>query len=532
MKKFIFTLGCVALTVALTAQSMDGNSRKLSSVFYAVTSLYVDEVDAHKLVEDAIVGMLEELDPHSNYMTTDEVKEMNEPLQGNFEGIGIQFNMLTDTLYVVQVIPGGPSEKVGIRAGDRLIQVDDSLIAGVKIKNSDIMKRLRGAKGTTVKVGILRKGVSELINFKIVRDKIPINSLDAAYMVGKSIGYIKLNRFGATTHDEFVTAFNALKKKGMKKLILDLQGNGGGYLNTAADLANDFLQNKQLIVYTEGRKSSREEMSANSKGLFEKGPLVVMIDEYSASASEIVSGAIQDWDRGVLVGRRSFGKGLVQRPIPLPDGSMLRLTTARYYTPTGRSIQKPYVKGDKKGYEHETIDRYTNGELMNPDSIVFADSLKYNTLVYKRVVYGGGGIMPDVYVPVDTARYSDYHRDVVAKGVVMRATMNYIDQNRDELRSKYSNFEVFNQSFAVEQPLFKQLLELAREENIADNPEQFDHSKKLIAVQMKALIARDLFDMQAYYKVINEENADFKKAVEVLSDNALYEKLIETGNKQ
>lgn len=526
MKNLFLTLSCISVVFALSAQPLNNNSRKLAAALYAVSSLYVDSVDNGKLVEDAIVGMLEKLDPHSNYLTVEEVREMNEPLQGNFDGIGIQFNMLTDTLYVVQVIPGGPSEKVGIRAGDRIIMVNDSLIAGVKMKNSEIMKRLRGPKGTSVWVKVMRKGYPDLIEFKIVRDKIPINSLDAAYMVDEEIGYIKLNRFGATTYKEFLDALGDLKKKGMKSLILDLQGNGGGYLNAAIDLADEFLGNKQLIVYTEGRESPREEAVATSKGAYEKDPLVILIDEYSASASEIVSGAVQDWDRGALVGRRSFGKGLVQRPIPLPDGSMLRLTTARYYTPTGRSIQKPYVKGDKESYEHETIDRYKKGELISADSISFIDSLKYYTLVNKREVYGGGGIMPDLFVPIDTTKITDYHRDIVAKGVLMHATMNYIDKNREKLMEEYPVFDKFRKEFDIDQELFDDLQLLAKEEEIEDNPEEFEKSKTLIALQMKALIARDLFDMQSYYQIINEQNKDYLKAIELLKDPKLYKQLI------
>ena len=531
MKKITLLVGCLACSFLIGAQVMNNDSRKLSASLYAVSSLYVDSVNTSKLVEDAIVGMLAELDPHSNYLTPDEVKEMNEPLQGNFDGIGVQFNMLTDTLYVVQVIPGGPSEKVGIRAGDRIIMVNDTTIAGVKMKNSDIMKRLRGPKGTIARVGVQRKGIEELIEFKIVRDKIPINSLDAAYMIDKEIGYIKLNRFGATTHKEFEEAFKKLKEKGLQKLILDLQSNGGGYMNAATDLANDFLKKEQLIVYTEGRSSPRDDISAKSKGLFEKGELVVLIDEYSASASEIVSGAVQDWDRGIIVGRRSFGKGLVQRPIPLPDGSMLRLTTSRYYTPTGRSIQKPYVKGDKDSYQHEMLDRYKRGEMVSADSIVFADSLKYYTLNNKRLVYGGGGIMPDVFVPVDTTKYTDYHRKLVAKGVVMRATMNYIDDNRTGLTEKHPSFDDFSLSFQVGQPLFNELFRLAAEEEIEENAEQFDLSKELIAIQMKALIARDLFDMQAYYRVINEESDDVKRAIEMLQTPSLYKAILNPNRR-
>ena len=339
-----------------TAQNINQDARKLSMALYAVSNLYVDTVNEEKLAEDAIRGMLEKLDPHSTYMDKDETKEMTEPLQGNFEGIGIQFNLLTDTLYVIQVIPGGPSEKVGLMAGDRIISVNDSLIAGVKMKTTDIMKRLRGPKGTLVRVKVLRDNDPSLIEFKIIRGKIPVYSMDAAYMADKQTGYIKLNRFAASTADEFRDAVQKLQKKGMKQLILDLQSNGGGYLNIAIDLADEFLSDDKLIVYTEGSKQKREDARSSKKGLFESGRLVVLVDEASASASEIVSGAVQDWDRGVIVGRRTFGKGLVQKPIPLPDGSMIRLTVSRYYTPTGRCIQKPYEAGEKEQYNRDLME--------------------------------------------------------------------------------------------------------------------------------------------------------------------------------
>jgi carboxyl-terminal processing protease len=350
-------------------------------------------------VEDAIVGMLEKLDPHSEYSNPEETKSLNEPLEGNFDGIGIQFNMLTDTLYIVQVISGGPSEKIGLRAGDRIILVNDTLIAGVKMKNTDIMKRLRGPKGTEVKVSVKRSHLAELLEFRIIRGKIPVHSMDAAYMADKTTGYIRLNRFSASSMEEIRGALEKLKKAGMSNLILDLQGNGGGYLYVANELADEFLGKDKLVVYTQGHRQPRENALSTERGTFESGRLVIMVDEYSASASEIVSGAVQDWDRGVILGRRTFGKGLVQKPIPLPDGSMIRLTIARYYTPSGRNIQKPYVGGDEKAYNRDLIDRYNRGELMSADSIHFPDSLKFNTLVSKRTVYGGGGIMPDVFIP-------------------------------------------------------------------------------------------------------------------------------------
>lgn len=502
--------------------------RKLDMTMYAINNLYVDKVDKEKLIEDAIIALLAELDPHSNYLNKEEVKEMNEPLQGNFDGIGIQFNMLTDTLYVVQVIVGGPSQKVGLMAGDRIIQVDDTLIAGVKMKNSDIMKRLRGPKGTEVRVKVLRQGVPGLIDFKIQRDRIPIYSLEASYMVDKSIGYISISRFAGTTHEEFVNAFKELKKQGMKSLVLDLQGNGGGYLNAAIALSDEFLDNEKLIVYTEGIHQKREEARAKKKGLFEEGKLVVLLDETSASASEIVSGAVQDWDRGVLIGRRSFGKGLVQRPIPLPDGSMLRLTTARYYTPTGRSIQKPYEKGKGDLYGKDLMDRFNRGEMTNADSIHFSDSLKYSTLLKKRIVYGGGGIMPDIFVPVDTTKYTSWHRSVVAKGVLNKLNLNYVDRNREELKARYKTFEQYNSHYVVPESLLNELKERALADSIAFKEEEYVRSENLIKLQFKALIARDVFEKNEYYtRIMNEENDSFKKALMVLRDPKEYEKIVD-----
>ena len=495
MKRILLPLLILSVFAASMSAQRGNNidARKLQLALYAISNLYVDSTSETKLVEDAIVGMLEKLDPHSTYTDPEETKEMTEPLQGNFDGIGIQFNMLTDTLYVIQVIPGGPSEKVGLMAGDRIIMVDDTLIAGVKMKNTDVMKRLRGPKNTEVRVKVLRGGVPDLIEFKITRGKIPVYSLDAAYMADKTTGYIKLNRFAASSADEFREALEKLKKQGMKNLILDLQGNGGGYLNIAIDLADEFLGKDKLIVYTEGNKQPREEAKSSARGGFEEGRLVVLVDETSASASEILSGAVQDWDRGVVVGRRTFGKGLVQKPIPMPDGSMIRLTVARYYTPTGRSIQKPYVNGNQEQYNHDLIDRYNRGELMSADSIHFPDSMKYNTLETKRIVYGGGGIMPDVFIPVDTSRYTDYHRSVVAAGLVNRIAMNYLDRHRAELNKKYPKFAQYKQNFNVTDDIMQELVTLAKDDKIEFNEEQYNRSKPLIMLQIKALIARDLY---------------------------------------
>ncbi|MCD7915933.1 MAG: S41 family peptidase [Tannerellaceae bacterium] len=523
MKKNLLFLLLAAFVFQVSAQNNNNQeARKLSLALYAITNLYVDSTNTDKLVEDAITGMLEKLDPHSDYMDPEETKEMTEPLQGNFDGIGIQFNMITDTLYVIQVIAGGPSEKVGLQAGDRIIMVNDTLIAGVKMKTNDIMKMLRGKKGTEVRVKVRRAGTPGLIEFKIIRGKIPVYSLDAAYMADKTTGYVKLNRFAASSADEFREALAKLKKQGMKHLILDLQGNGGGYLNIAIDLADEFLDKDRLIVYTEGSKQPREEARSTGRGDFEEGRLVVLVDESSASASEILAGAIQDWDRGVIVGRRTFGKGLVQKPIPLLDGSMIRLTVARYYTPTGRTIQKPYENENTAEYRHDLIDRYNRGELMSADSIHFPDSMKFNTLVTGRTVYGGGGIMPDVFIPVDTTRYTDYHRSLVAKGVVYRVAMNYVDQHRTELSAKYPKFVQFSQQFEVSPEMIEEMKTLAQEENIEFKEEEYERSKALIKLQIKALIARDIYDVGEYYQVINEDNAAYQKALQLINDREAY----------
>lgn len=526
----IILLCCIAAAFfrasAQNRNSEKDNARKLQIALYAIENLYVDNTDEVKLVEDAITGMLDKLDPHSTYTDPEETKEMTTPLVGNFDGIGIQFNMLTDTVYVIQVIPGGPSEKVGLMTGDRIVQVNDTVIAGVKMKTSEIMKRLRGPKGTEVSIKVKRGNEPELLEFKIVRGKIPVHSLDAAYMADKHTGYIKLNRFAASSTGEVENAILDLKKKGMQNLILDLQGNGGGYLNIAIDLADEFLTKGKLIVYTEGSKQKREDAKATNRGLMEEGRIVILVDESSASASEILAGAVQDWDRGVIVGRRTFGKGLVQKPIPLPDGSMIRLTVARYYTPTGRCIQKPYESGKSEDYARDFINRYNHGELLSADSIHFPDSLKYNTLETNRTVYGGGGIMPDVFIPVDTARYTDYHRRLVATGLITRAAMNYEDRHRDELKKSYKKPEKFEELFEVGDEILEDLLRLAEDEGITFKEEEYTHSLPLISLQIKALIARDIFDMAEYYRIMNKANDSFAEALRIINDPERYDKII------
>ena len=508
---------CLLMCVKAGAQSKAFNTpaRKLQLAEFAISNLYVDPVNESKLVEDAIRGMLSELDPHSTYSDPEEVKKLNEPLQGNFDGVGIQFNMATDTLFVIQTISGGPSEKVGILAGDRILEVNDTVIAGVKMPTDDVMRRLRGPRGSKVTVKVMRRGASQLLSFTIKRDKIPVYSLDAAYMLNDKTGYVRISRFAATTGKEFAEALLKLQKQGMKDLVLDLQGNGGGYLNAAIEVANQFLQKKQLIVYTEGRKNPRAEFDAEGTGDFPDGRVVVLVDEFSASASEIVTGALQDWDRAIVVGRRSFGKGLVQRPIDLPDGSMIRLTIARYYTPSGRCIQKPYESIEK--YNQDLIDRYNHGEMLSADSIHFPDSLKYKTLKLGRTVYGGGGIMPDYFVPIDTTMYSKYYLDLRDKGALVQLNLKLVDRHRKQWLNKYKTFARFNKEFQVTPDMLEELKALGKKLGAAYKEEEYQVSLPLIQTQLKALIARDLWDMNEYYQVIGTLNPSLQKAVELLS---------------
>jgi len=494
---------------------------KLSSLLYHIDRNYVDSVDKNKLIDAAIVSMLEELDPHSIYIPKEDLDEVNEPLKGNFEGVGIQFNIVKDTIYVVDAIAGGPSERIGIRAGDRVIAIDKENVAGVGFKNSDVMTRLRGKKGTKVDVAIMRKGEVTPLDFTITRDKIPIYSVEAAYMAEPGVGYIKVSRFSATTMKEFRDKLTDLKGEGMKDLILDLQGNGGGYLRTAIEMADEFLGDRKLVVYTEGRTSPREDTYSTKEGLFEKGRLVVLVDEGSASASEIVSGAIQDWDRGLIIGRRSFGKGLVQRPVMLSDGSAVRLTVSRYYTPSGRSIQKSYEDG-VEAYQREKIERLEKGELTTADSIHAADTVKYFTM-NKRVVYGGGGIMPDVFVPIDTTQSSEYFGQLVRKGVLNTFALSHVDQNRAKLLAAYAGPDAFRRQFVVDDALTKELEAYAAKDGVEPDAQGMMRSQELINLRLKALIARDLWDTSAYWQMINAENPidrSFQKALESLADGS------------
>ena len=533
----------------MRAISNDPAIQKLSIALAAIERLYVDSVNSNKLAEDAIIHMLEKLDPHSTYLSADEVKKANEPLQGNFDGIGIQFNMYTDTLYVVEVISNGPSEKIGIRPGDRIIYVDDILIAGVKMKSDDVVSKLKGPKGTTVNVKILRRGHPQLLDFKIVRDKIPVHSLIASYMVDNKTGYIKFGQFSATTHQEFKEALGKLKMQGMENLILDLQGNGGGYLMASIELANEFLNPNSLIVYTEGLNQNREEWKANRNGSFMNGRLVVLVDYASASASEIVAGAVQDWDRGVIIGTRTFGKGMVQRPIGLPDGSMIRLTTAHYYTPAGRSIQKPYTKGDSESYYRELLDRAYNGEMLSADSVHFADSLIYKTLTKNRTVYGGGGIMPDYYVPVDTtdafytARTTQFFLDLNNRGIIVyKYVPNLLDDNRDKYKKQYPSFDSFKKNFTVTDKMFNEMLSIYRKEKAEElketsyqlteqQLEDYQKSKWLLSHYIKMTIARGVYSDNEFYQLYNTIFDTYNKAIEIINDENEYNELLNQDRK-
>ncbi len=530
-KKILLPIAGIALLGAAVGAQYSAPRQKFMMVENAISRFYVDTVNEDKLVEDAIRGMLEGLDPHSSYSDPEETKEMNEPLAGNFSGIGISYNMASDTLWVISTVSGGPSEKVGIMPGDRIIAVNDTVIAGVKMKTRDLQKRLRGPKGTDVDVKVLRSvnNRPDTINFTITRADIPIYSVDAAYMVDPATGYIRINRFAADTSKEVREALAKLQKQGMKNLILDLTDNGGGYLNAAVELVSEFLPDESSVVFTEGTNSPRQDLRTHPrKGMpmFGDGRIAVMVNQFSASASEITSGALQDWDRAIIVGRRTFGKGLVQRPIPLPDGSMVRLTIAHYYTPTGRDIQKPYTKGDKEKYGKDLVDRLNSGELMHADSIHYADSLRVYTLNKGRTIYGGGGISPDKFVPLDTTANTKYYRNVMAKGLFNRFVMNYIDKNRKQLLKKYKNDDAFVKDFEITPEMLADLKAMADKEGIEYNAEEAEKSLPLARMQLKALIGRDLFDQATYFKVYNTWDPIFREALRVINSDE-YDRLLE-----
>ncbi len=491
-------------------------NNKFSEALQIINLSYVDTVNENKLVETAIKKMLEDLDPHSVYISAAELKAANEPLEGNFEGVGIQFQIMKDTIEVVATIAGGPSEKVGVMPGDKIVMIDKENATGKKITNDYVLKKLRGKKNTKVNIMIYRRGVKEILDFTITRDVIPLKSIDATFMATDNIGYIKLDRFAQSSMKEFYQSISDLKKKGMKNLILDLRGNSGGYLNTAIDLADEFLPKGKLIVYTEGVHSPRVNYNDKYKGNFEDGKLVVLIDEGSASASEIVAGAIQDWDRGLIIGRLSFGKGLVQRPYDLPDGSVIRLTTARYHTPTGRCIQRPYVDGVDKYYE-DLENRFSKGELYTADSIHFPDSLKYYTSK-KRVVYGGGGIMPDIFIPIDTTEITNYYSSLIRKGILIQFSLQYVDDHRKKLKEQYTDLNFYVKNYIVEEDIVNQLVEYAIKEGLKKDDKAIETSNKLIKRELKGLIARNLWDTGAYIQIFMQSDKAYVKAIEAIND--------------
>ena len=527
MKKFhlIILLIISQLCLAQNKPTAAETSQKLSTTMYLIDNFYVDSTDMPKLTEEAIVAMLKSLDPHSAYIAAKDVQKANEELVGSFEGIGVTFQLLRDTILVVSAVPGGPSERVGIMGGDKIVTIDGEDAFGKKVNNEYVTSHLRGKKGTKVLLGIRRGKDTELIDFEVVRDKIPLNSINAWFMVDKKVGYIKLDKFAQQSVEEFENALKDLKKQGMQSLILDLRGNSGGYLQTAFGLGNEFLGSNKTVVFTEGLKSPKQVFATDRNGSFRDGRLVVLIDEGSASASEIVSGAIQDWDRGVLKGRRSFGKGLVQRPFNLPDGAQIRLTTARYYTPTGRCIQRSYEQGSEE-YLKEMTKRLEHGEYYHADSIKFADSLKYYTLKSGRTVYGGGGIMPDIFMPADTSYSTKLLTDLIRKTVFNAYCIDYVLKNKENLLKTYPDFEKFNKKFDVDDVMLADFKKIAEEKEMKWAEEQFERSEMWIKLRIKAMIAQDLWNIDKFYRVVSSEDKMIEKAVEVLNSKQEYNKIL------
>ncbi|MFK7785476.1 MAG: S41 family peptidase [Crocinitomicaceae bacterium] len=509
-------LGTSVFSYAQVDSDKIATTQKFDEVLTYVNRLYVDDVDSEKLTDAAIVALLEKLDPHSTFISKEDVDDANQKIKGNFVGIGIRFQILRDTLMVVATIPGGPSEKLGLQPGDKIVKIGSENVAGVGLKNSQVRDRLMGDRGTKVTVAVQRKKKRSPIDYVITRDLIPVNSVDASYMINDNTGYIKLNSFSRSTHQECREAIKDLKEQGMENLVFDLQGNGGGLLYASKYLADEFLTDDKLIVYSEGRSQPRVDLSAEKKGLWEEGRLVLLTNEYTASASEILSGAVQDWDRGLIIGRRTYGKGLVQRPIDLTDGSQLRLTIARYYTPSGRSVQKSYENLDD--YRNDLINRYDRGEFSSKDSISLPDSLKFETLLNKRTVYGGGGIMPDYFVPLDTMETTDFYTDLVRSGSFNSYSLTYVDENREDILSDYPTFAEFKNNFEIDKKFMNKFIKYAQDEDdeLEMDDEEFNTSESLIKLRMKALIAQSLWGYNEFYQVYNESNEILQKAIEVI----------------
>ena len=495
------------------------SSNKLNNLLHIIDDQYVDTVNVNDLVEKAVPQILSELDPHSVYISAKDVQMANDDLRGSFSGVGIEFIIRQDTLRVQQVIGNGPAERAGVIAGDKIVKVDDENFTGKTLTNEVAMHKLKGPKDTKVKLGIMRYGEKKVRDIVVTRGEIPTKSVTAAYMLNRETGYIRIKNFGENTYPELLIALAKLSEEDFQNLTIDLRGNTGGYLQSAVQIANEFLPKNRLIVYTQGRKSQRQEYRSDGRGSYQRIPLVVLIDEGSASASEILAGAIQDNDRGTIIGRRSFGKGLVQRPIDLPDGSMIRLTVAHYYTPSGRCIQKPYKKGELKDYAMDLDNRFKHGEFTSVDSIHFADSLKYQTLKKHRTVYGGGGIMPDYFVPLDTMRYTKYHRELSAKSIIINANLKYATKHRKALLKKYATYEEFDKDYEVPRTLLDEIFAEGDKQKVKrpDDAETMQKTEKSIAMQLKALIARDLWTMNEYFRSVNAHSDVIKCALEQLN---------------
>lgn len=510
----IFSFSCLVLN----AQMFSEQTMKFGRTLALIQAFYVDSTNQEKLTEKAIIEVLKNLDPHSIYIPKEELDEINQRLEGSFEGIGIEFNVLHDSILVIAPMPGGPSEKAGLRPGDRIVIIDGENVAGIGISTSGVRKRLLGDKGTKVTVGIFRRGSSGIRNYEIIRDKLPVNSLLASYMASDNVGYIKLSNFSLTTEQEFNDAINELNNRNMEHLIIDLRGNTGGYLEAAIRVCDHFFANRRLIVYLEGLRTPRQDFYTREGGRLNKSKVVVLVDEGSASASEIVAGAIQDWDRGLIIGRRTFGKGLVQNAFNLGDGSALRLTIARYYTPSGRLIQRPYQEGVDK-YMTDFFSRFTNGELISADSIVMPDSLKYKTLINGRQVFGGGGIMPDIFIPVDTSEYSDYYSDLVNKNVITQFSLDYVDTKRNWLTKHYPSFQQFMENFSFSSSDIDSLISLGNKMGVEFVKDEYVISENQIKMILKGLVARDIWDMSEYYQIVNQDDLVIEKALELIADS-------------
>ncbi|MBQ8035214.1 MAG: PDZ domain-containing protein [Bacteroidales bacterium] len=500
-------------------QKVAGEVSKIGQTLYNIDKYYLDTINFPNMTEEIVKMIIEKLDPHSAYISAKDVAAMNEPLVGNFNGIGVEFALINDTLTIQATVPGGPSEKVGIKAGDKIIAVDGETISGTNLTIERVHGYLRGPKGSKVAVSILRKGEGELLDFVITRDKIPLNSVDASYELEPGYIYVKLSRFAATSYQEIMKAILAIDGA-RKGIVLDLRGNGGGYLVAALQIANEFLGKGELLLYTEGRKVQRMSEYANGRGLLQNTPVVVLIDENSASASEIVSGALQDWDRGIIIGRRSFGKGLVQQQFNLLDGSQLRLTIARYHTPSGRVIQSPYEQGKAEDYYKAFYERYAKGETFSRDSIQLPDSLKYRTLRLGRTVYGGGGIMPDIFIPADTSHYTPFYGEIVRKGLITDFINSYVDNNRPQLARKYKSAEDFEKSFVVTDKFFNEFLAYCKEKGVYPKENEIEISGPELKKYLKGFVLRNLFDFNSYLRYLNRDDREILKALEVLKEPA------------